>query len=626
MTEVPEFSHVFQPLKIGPMTVKNRVVMAPVGPLLARDGLATPELVEWGRTLARGGAAVITLGESSVMPPAGPMPALNLGTDRAIAPLLKYTEAVHNGGALASIQLNCHSETSPAEMPLKTIREIVSKFGAAARRCREAGMDMVMVHGAHGQLASRFWSSRLNRRRDAYGGPPENRARFAVEILEAIRKEAGDQLAIEYRISGDEFTPDGLKIDEQIEFARLIENRIDLLHVSAGHLFREETLPYMFQPTYLPRGMNVGLAAAFKKELKVPVAAVGSLDLEMAEQVIAGGQADMAAMGRTLIADPDCVNKAARGEADRIRPCVRCNTCIDRTHGHRLPIRCAVNPRCGREAELAGLPPPTAKKKVVVVGGGPAGMEAARTAAGRGQNVVIMEKSGRLGGILTAAAAAPFKADMKRYLDWAIRETMITPGLEVRLATEANQAMVTVERPDTLIIAAGSGPADAAIPGAGGDNVFAAEEVVTGRKEAGAKVVVIGAGLTGAETALYLAQLGKEVYLIDRLSLAEAGAGCPAISRTALHKILHDLKVQIVTEVEVKNIGRTAVVVINKNGRSSRISCDTVVMALGRDPRRAIIEALSGLAPDTRIIGDCNNARGTLYGAVAEGFSAGTGV
>lgn len=607
------------------MTVKNRIAMAPVGPLLARDGLATPELVEWGRTLARGGAAIVTLGESSVMPPAGPPSlALNLGTDRAIAPLLKYTEAVHDAGARASIQLNAHSETSPTDMPAEQIREIIRCFATAARRCREAGLDMVMVHGAHGQLISRFWSRKLNCRRDAYGGPPENRARFAVEIIEAIRQEAGDGLAIEYRISGDEFTPGGLKIDEQIEFARLIEARIDLLHVSAGHLFRTETLPYMIQPTYLPRGMNVGLATAFKKELKVPVAAVGSLDVEMAEHVIAHGQADIAAMARALIADPDCVNKAARGQADSIRPCVRCNTCIDRTHGHRLPIRCAVNPRCGREAELVG-PPPAARKKVVVVGGGPAGMETAGAAVETGHSVVLVEKSDRLGGILHAAAAAPFKADMKRYLDWAMRATLATPGLEIKLSTEATPAVIAAERPDTLIVAAGSVPVVAAIPGAAGENVFQAEDVVTGRQETGGKVAVIGAGLTGAETALYLAQSGREVYLIDRLSLEEAGAACPAISRTALHKMINDLNVRIIMEVEVESIDRAGVAIIDKNGRSSRISCDTIVLALGREPRRAAVAALAGLAPDVRVIGDCNSPRGTLSGAIAEGFSAGTG-
>jgi len=202
--------------------------------------------------------------------------------------------------------------------------------------------------------------------------------------------------------------------------------------------------------------------------------------------------------------------------------------------------------------------------------------------------------------------------------------TANTPGLKIRLSTEATPVIVATERPETLIIAAGSGPAAAAISGAGGENVLAAEDVVTGRKEAGKRVVVVGAGLTGSETALYLAQAGREVYLIDRFSLEEAGAGCPAISRTALHKILHDLKVRIITEVEVESIDRAGIVVTDKNGRSS-ISCDTIVLARGREPHTETLEALHALAPDVRTIGDCNSPRGTLYGAVAEGFAAGKG-
>ena len=226
-----------------------------------------------------------------------------------------------------------------------------------------AGMDMIMIHGAHGHVISQFFSPRINLRSDAYGGTAENRARLVKEILEAIREKVADKLAIEYRISADELVSGGLRVEEQLQFAKMIQDKIDLLHVSAGNLYDAKTIPMMIQPTYIERGVNVHFAELFKKELKIPVSAVGSIDLEMAERVIAEDKADIVAMNRAFIADPNCVKKAKTGKAESIRPCVRCNTCIDRTHKFFLAIRCAVNPINGREAEFINLPAPVKKEK-----------------------------------------------------------------------------------------------------------------------------------------------------------------------------------------------------------------------------------------------------------------------
>ncbi len=624
MIEVTNYKHIFKPFKIGNISVKNRIEMAPVGPLLAVGGLASRELIEWGRALARGGVSIVTLGDSSIKLPPGMQSsnALNLGTDRAINPLSMYAEAIQRYGARASIQLNYHTENSPTDMPLEEIKEIIEDFAAAAYRCLCAGMDMIMIHGAHGQLISRFVSPRINHRTDAYGGTPGNRARLAIEILEAIRNKVGDRLAIEYRISADEFVPGGLKVEEQLEFAGMIQDKVDLIHVSAGHLFTTDTLPRMIQPAYLPRGINVDFAAMFKQELKTPVAAVGSLNLEMAEEIIAGNKADMVAMGRTLIADPDCINKARQGKEKEIRPCVRCNTCIDRTHNQRLPIRCAVNPLCGREAEFMNLPGADAGKKVVIIGGGPAGMEAARRAAGRGHEVVLFEKNACLGGTLTSAAAAPFKTDMKRYLDWAIRSTMNAPHLIVRTSTEATPERVRAENPDKLIIAAGSEPVVPDIPGIDRENVFWAGDVAAGLRSVGGRVVVAGAGLAGSETALLLAQQGKIVTLIDMLTLEEVDADYPYISVVALRTMLRELGVELKTEVEFERITGEGIVIIDKKRKSIEIPCDTLVLALGLELCAEVVEKFSGLAPEVSIIGDCNNQSGNLYSAVSEGFFA----
>jgi 2,4-dienoyl-CoA reductase-like NADH-dependent reductase (Old Yellow Enzyme family)/thioredoxin reductase len=618
------YSHIFQTIKIGNIALKNRIEMAPIGPLFGTNLPVSREHYEWARHIARGGAATVTIGDNAVAPPAG-VPGsspLSLASDQVINPLSIFAETIHSYGARASIELNYHSTNTPTQMSLEEIRNIIEKFAAAAYRSMRAGMDIVLIHGAHGQLISQFVSPRVNQRGDDYGGTPGNRARLAIEILEAIRVKTGGKLAIEYRISAEEFLPDGLKLDDQIQFAKLIQDKIDLLHVSAGTLNAEETLPRMIQPTYLHRGINTDFATRFKRELKLPVAAVGSLNLEMAEKIIAGKKADTVALGRTLLADPECVNKARTGREKEIRPCVRCNTCIDRTHSHRLPIRCAVNPLCGREAEFVSYPMRSSKKKVVIIGGGPAGMEAAKWAARRGHEVVLMEKKPCMGGTLTVASAAPFKSDMKKYLDWSIHSTMATPHLSVRLSTEATPKLVKSEKPDTLIIAVGSVPLIPNIPGIDGNNVVWAGDVVTGKKGVRDRVVVVGAGLAGSETALYLAQQEKKVTILDMITLAEIDAGYPHISMIALRVLLRELNVDIITGVKLEQITESGVSIKDQNGKRVHIPCNTVVLALGIKPRAGIIEKFRNLATNVIAIGDCNNEHGNLYTAVTEAFFA----
>jgi 2,4-dienoyl-CoA reductase-like NADH-dependent reductase (Old Yellow Enzyme family)/thioredoxin reductase len=610
------------------MTVKNRIELAPVGPLLASGGLVSRELIEWGRTFAKGGAGIITLGDSSITLPVNEPPgnALNLGTDRAINPLNTYVEVIHRYGAKASIQLNYHSRQSPTEISLEEINQIIQCFAAAAYRCMRAGMDMIMIHGAHGQLISQFVSARKNLRTDAYGGSLENRARLVMEILEAIRNKVDNTLTIEYRISADEFVTDGLKTEEQLEFASIIRDKIDLIHVSAGQLYETETLPRMIQPTYLPRGINVEFASLFKKELRIPVTAVGSLNIDMAEEIIAQHKADIVAMARTLIADPDCVNKAVKGRAKLIRPCVRCNNCINRTHSLRLAVRCTVNPSMGREAELMILPAVSRSHKVVVVGGGPAGMEAAKRAAHRGHEVVLFEKGSQLGGALSAASAAPFKTDMTKYLEWAIQTTMETPRLNVRLNTEATPERIKAEQPDAVIIAVGSLTIPPDLSGIHRENVVLAMDVETGKVEAGNSVVIAGAGLSGSETALHLARQGKRITLIDMLSLSDIDVQLPMINTMMLRTMLAQEKVEMITEIKSERITQTGVIVMDKKGERREIPCDTVIIASGMRPDAKTIEKLVDPAYDVYLAGDCNNKRGNLYIAVLEGFFAATNI
>ena len=623
-----EFKYIFKPIKIGKMTVKNRIETAPCVPFLASiDGDATRELVEWERALARGGAGIVTIGDTPIMnetaSKAGHI--LNLGIDKTIGALNRLAEAIQRYGAKASIELTNFDpakQYSPNDLTPEELKYIIESYAKAAYRCLNAGMDMIMIHGAHGHLISQFLSPRKNRRTDAYGGSFENRARFATDVLQAIRDKVGDGLAIEYRISADELVPGGLTIEEQLEFVKSIQDKIDLIHVSVGNLFVPGVSHLMIQPTYVARGINVHYAERFKKELQIPVTALGSIDVVMAEKIVAENKADMVAMNRALISDPDSVNKAKQGKEDTIRPCVRCNTCIARTHRFFLPVRCAVNPVAGREAEFINLPLPAKKKKVVVIGGGPAGMEAARTAAGRGHEVTLYEKDDRLGGALIMAAAAPFKEDMKHYLDWAKGTTMEASNLTVKLSTEATPKKIKAENPDVVIIAAGAATFIPHITGIDGKNVVTAGEVDTGKAETGKRVVVAGAGLTGSETALYLAQQGKKVTLIDMLSLEQIDANTPFVDSRTLRSMLQEQKVDIITEVKLEAVTVSGAVVTDKNGIKKEIPCDTVVLALGVRPRSGIAEKFKDAALDVRVVGDCTNERGNLMSATAEGFFA----
>jgi 2,4-dienoyl-CoA reductase-like NADH-dependent reductase (Old Yellow Enzyme family)/thioredoxin reductase len=621
-----EYKHVFQPIKIGQITIKNRIEFPPVGPHLATsEGYVSRELIEWGRQFARGGAGIVTIGDSATIAPAGPPHqgyAIHIGTDKSINPLNRFAETIQRYGAKASIQLNAHSRRSPTEMLPEDIKAIIDSYADAAVRCWKAGMDMIMVHGAHGHLFSQFLSLKTNHRTDAYGGRFLNRARLAMEVLEAIRDKVGDKLAVEYRISGDELVPGGPTPEELLEFAKLIQNKIDLIHVSVGNLYVAETMPMMNQPTYFPRGLNLKYSELYKRELKIPVSTVGSYNLEIAEKAISEDKADIVAMARTQIADPDCVNKARSGHSDKIRPCIRCNNCINRSHYLFLSTRCSVNPVIGREAEFVNWPVPAKRKKIVVIGGGPGGLEAARTAAERGHKVVLMEKEDHLGGTLNAAAAASFKADMKKYLEWAISTIMNNPRVTIRLSTEATPEKIKTEKPDVLVIAAGSRPIIPEVPGIHRQSVVWAGDVELGKVQVGDRVVVAGAGLTGSETALHLAQQGKKVTLIDMLELPQIDADASQINILTLRKLLNEQGVKTQTEVKLESISEKVVMVADKNSTKFEIPCDTIVLALGLEPRTDITRIFENLASEVYIIGDCNNRRGNLLKAVAEGFFA----
>jgi NADPH-dependent 2,4-dienoyl-CoA reductase/sulfur reductase-like enzyme len=337
--------------------------------------------------------------------------------------------------------------------------------------------------------------------------------------------------------------------------------------------------------------------------------------MEMANEIIAQGQADMVAMVRAILADPEIVNKTRRGQAEDVRPCLRCHTCNKLT-GAFYPIRCAVNPVLGRELDYAFLPRAEEKKKVVIIGGGPAGIQAAITSSQRGHEVIIFEKDKRLGGNLVLAAGLDIKVDMKRYLKWLVSRAENNPAIEIRLGTEADLKNIKAEKPDVVIVAAGADPVIPSIPGVDKDHVVWVGDVDAGKKEVGETVLVAGGGSTGGETALQLAKDGKKVTIIEMLEYNEVIPGWPR----GLMDQLEEFKVPYLTETRLVEITDMGASVIDKESKQQEIPADTVILSLGFKPRTEVVNEFSELNADIHVIGDCVKPR-TIKEAIHDGFN-----
>ncbi len=623
-----KYEHIFKPIKIGPLTLRNRIEVAPHEPKLATwDGLMTNEFVTYTAAMARGGAALVTIGDSAVTQEyANTAPfALNLAHRYASNGLFKLADAIHRYGAIASIEPNYRNELRPAEMTKEDIRQMIKAFADCAVKCKNAGFDMIMIHGGHGHNLSQFFSPLMNKRTDEYGCDTfENRNRLANNVLDAVRQAIGNDMAIEWRHSGDDLTPGGVGVEDQLAQAKAIQNKIDLIHVSAGNLYYAPSVKYMIQQPYVPMTTNIRFAERFKKELDIPVVSVGSFNLDLAEEAIAAGKCDMVAMIRQFIADPDCVNKARDGRGDEIRPCIRCCVCVSRDpHGNPMPVRCSVNPVSGRDPFLDDIKNSDPPKKVVVVGGGCAGMEAARRLAERGNSVVLFEKAPELGGSLIEAYANRLKSDIKRYTDWSIHMTKKTPGIDIRLNTPATRELVLKEKPDAVIVAVGSEQIIPDIPGIRGDNVCLAVDVDMGKAKVGKKVVVIGAGLTGTETAVVLAQDGHDVTQIDMLSIEQIDSrtlGSKSVANT-LRGMAAQAGVKTRTGLKAVEVTKQGVTVQDDKGFEFIIPCDTVVLSVGVRPRTKVMEEFRDVVRDVYFVGDCSKP-GNITSAVREGFYA----
>ena len=628
-----KYPHVFSPINLGPVRLKNRLMFTPmVCCLSSADGEVTQEYVEFIGAQARTGVSLVTIGATGVNKEnAIDVPGeLDITTDEKLGGLLRLSEEVHRYGAKLSIEL-CHAGRGafPAllktpyalapsaiptpvgtkyikEMDQKDIDRVIANYVDCALRLKKARFDMVMIHAAHGNLIGQFLSPATNKRTDAYGGSLENRMRFPLELLRAVREAVGNKFGLDMRISGDEIAPDGMRLDEVLIFLKEAQKYLDTVQLSQGIIIDPRYAYHVVPPYYYEHCHNVKYAEEAKKVLDIPVSTFGSVTtMQEAEAILAAGQADCVGMARPLLADHDLIWNAWKGQEEKTRPCLRCLECLTNA-GIGEAVRCAVNPVTGREYKYKEIQPARLKKKVMIIGGGPAGMMAAQTACERGHEVVLYEKNDRLGGLLHDISALPFKGDMRRYLEWNIEKTM-TCGARIVLGTEATQEVVEQEKPDALFIAAGSVPLIPKIPGIEMEHVKHVLEVDSKRAETGRRVVVCGGGISGLECALGLAMEGKEVTVLDMIPADAFGGDMAPIARMMLMDLLKRYRVRLEGGQKVQEITAQGVRTMDETWTSHTWEGDTVVTAFGM--KSNLPEELEHLVYETYITGDCYQVR-----------------
>jgi thioredoxin reductase len=460
---------------------------------------------------------------------------------------------------------------------------------------------MVFVHGGHGWLIQQFFSLASNKRRDEYGcDTTENRARFALEVLDSIRAAVGPGFPIEFRMSGEEHIPGGYNVNDAIQFAKLLESKIDLLHVSTGA--HENSFAITHPSMFMERGCNVHLAAAIKKHVKVPVACIGALnEPEHMEEIIASGKADVVEMARALLADPFLPRKVMLGHDDEIVRCIRCFTCLAERLHTQTRI-CSINPIVGREYESRFAFPLSEPKKVLVAGGGPGGMKTAITAAQRGHKVILCEKSGELGGALKSERTISFKKDLYGLIK-SLEVQMRKAGVEIRLNTEVTQELVEREAPDVLVLAVGAAPIVPPIPGMDSPKVVLANNLSSEGISVGKKVVILGGGLVGCESAVHLAQEGKDVTVVEMMK--DVAVDANVRQRPILLDMLAKLHVKVETRMKGVKITDGGLVCTDETGKENLFEADTVVCSVGQRPLREVVNDLLDAAPEVIQVGDC---------------------
>ena len=640
------YSRLLAPLKVGGITLKHRMMSSPTSQAeLGAEEHYSRENIEYYKLRALGGASLVTVGDVIVDLDTGRSHPQQVGINDpgAMPYLCAVADAIHSGGAMAGVEIDHGGALCPPEfiggkkafgpsgyvdawgdevleMTEEQIQWIAGKYAEGAANAKAYGYDLVLLHGGHGWLLHQFISPITNHRTDKWGGSLENRMRFPLLVVDKVRAAVGRQFPIEIRISGTEYAEGGYDLSEGVQIAKMLDGKVDLIHVSAGTQ-QDQYSAVLMHPGAFQNDMHNGyLAAEIKKHVKTPVVTVGAFNIpDDMERFLEETGVDGIAMGRALVADPFLPRKVMAGRPEEITPCIRCNECESGLIQNRV-MRCSVNPIIGRECDAFHPIPTYVKKKVLIAGGGPGGMQAALEAAKRGHEVVLCEASDRLGALRFADNDTWFKEPMRRYRNSQIEKAKRC-GAEIRLNTRVTKEIVDEVKPDVLIAAVGSEPFAVPVPGHDGPNVvFGA--YLTPETKLGERIVIIGGGFIGCEEAVDLAKKGHDVTILEMID--ELAANCGVMHRIGLmHEIEGSPNIHPATGMRCTRIEPGCVYAADKEGKEVPFPCDTVVMASGMRSRSGEVEALRPLVKEFYVIGDGRkaakimNATRDAYDAVA---------
>lgn len=622
------FDHLFQPININGMILKNRIIATPTGDDFEEKAMG-------GAAMVIAGHAIVEPGKSSFSSPDEPYLFSKYEREKTRERVLK----IHKGGAKASIEIFHGGQDARVhgyakgpsefvrddgvevkEMDEEMMEETLDWFAQTVQGAKKIGFDSIFLHFGHGWLPAQFLSPHYNHRTDEYGGSIENRCRFPLRILETVRKAVGNNYPIDMRISAYEWIEDSISFEDVLYFLKRAQKYVDTVQVSSGIDKIFEANVHCITTNLEEAMPNLKYAKRIKEELDIPVSMVSAiLTPKMADEIIAKGYVDMVAFGRSLLADPYWPKKAMLGHPEDIVPCLRCSNCYHIATDH-WNVGCSVNPRFHNESFIPSqryIGKTSEKKHVVIIGAGPAGLKAAITASDRGHDVTLIEKSNSLGGLLKVIASEKHKEEVQRLLTY-YRKQIEKRSIRVLLNTEATPKMVKELNPDSILIAMGAKERILPIPGIDNEKVVLATKAILNPEMLGQKVAILGGGSIGCEIALELAEDGKDVSVIEVTDILAANAN--SLYREALRQkfLLHD-NIRSLLSCSCTKIEDVNIWYKDKDGNQLSLPYDTLILSTGLVPQIDLVEQFYGICRDTVAIGDCIRPS-SIMNANYEGF------